>query len=221
MCACQCKDYDTLFGEAHAAKDLKRYRAKGPDKTTRMLIDALRRLGVQGASILDIGAGIGVVHHELLSLGAQSATHVDATAAHIRAAEEESARRGHDGRVVFLQGDFVALERDIPSADVVTLDRVICCYPEMELLVSASAAKARRLYGAVYPRERLLAKAVMALENSYRRLRGNAFRSYVHSHRAIEAALGKQGLKRQWESGTFFWRVAVYARHDEAGARSA
>ena len=73
MCACECRDYETLWNAEHAAKDLKRYRAKGPDKTTRLLVEALEALGVTGASILDIGAGIGVVHHELLSAGARSA----------------------------------------------------------------------------------------------------------------------------------------------------
>lgn len=213
MCACECRDYETLWNAEHAAKDLKRYRAKGPDKTTRLLVEALEALGVTGASILDIGAGIGVVHHELLSAGARSATHVDATAANIHAAEDEVARRRHADRVQFLEGDFVALAPDLPPADVVTLDRVICCYPDMGSLVSASGAKARRLYGAVYPRERLLVKAVIALGNFVRRLRGNAFRSYAHSTRAIDAALAREGLTQVTVSDTFAWRVAVYARH--------
>ena len=212
MCDCQCKDYDTLWNARHAAKDLKRYRAKGPDKTTRLLVDALKAQGVKGASILDIGAGIGVVHHELLSAGARSATHVDATAANLRAAEEETSRRRHDGQVKFLQGDFVSLAPDVPVADVVTLDRVICCYPDMAALVSTSGAKARRLYGAVYPRERLLVKAVITLGNFLRRLRGNAFRSYAHSIRAIDATLAREGLKQVSLSETFAWRVAVYSR---------
>ena len=217
MCACQCRDYETLWDAEHAAKDLKRYRAKGPDKTTRLLVGALKAQGVENASILDIGAGIGVVHHELLSAGAQSATHVDATTANIRAAKDETARRRHDDQVTFLQGDFVALSPDIPAADVVTLDRVICCYPEMDSLVSASGAKARRLYGAVYPRERPLVKAIIALGNAVRRLRGTAFRSYAHSIRAIDATLAKEGLTQVSVTDTFAWRVAVYSRQREEG----
>jgi magnesium-protoporphyrin O-methyltransferase len=219
VCACQCRDYETLWDAEHAAKDLKRYRAKGPDKTTRLLVDALKGMGVGGASILDIGAGIGVVHHELLSAGARRATHIDATAPNVRAAEEETARRGHEGQVTFLQGDFVSLAGEIPAADVVTLDRVICCYPEMEALVSLSCAKARRLYGAVYPRERLLVKFVIAFGNFIRRLRGNAFRSYAHSIRAIDGTLEKGGLQQVWRSETFAWRVAVYSRVGDHAAR--
>ncbi len=40
------------------------------------------------------------------------------------------------------------------DADIVTLDRVGCCYLAVDELVTASAAHARRLYGLVLPRER-------------------------------------------------------------------
>lgn len=212
MSGCGCEGYESQFGAQHAAKDLKRYRAKGPDKTTRQLLDALREHGVQGASVLDIGAGIGAVHHELLSSGARSATHVDVTGAHIRAAQEEATRQGHTGQVKFVQGDFVAVAADVPPADIVTLDRVICCYPDMERLVSLSAKKAGRLYGAVYPRERWFVKAFVALGNRMRQIRGNAFRSYVHSVDAIDAALERQGLGKRNVRETFVWRVVVYSR---------
>ena len=114
--------------------------------------------------------------------------------------------------MTFLQGDFVALAPQIPAADVVTLDRVICCYPDMEQLVAASASRARKLYGAVFPRERWLFKMVLAIGNYVRRIRGNEFRSYVHPVRAIDAALRRQGLMPRSIRDTFLWRVAVYSR---------
>lgn len=209
---CGCESYQSQFGDRHAARDLKRYRKRGPDTTTRLLLDALKEEGVGGASLLDVGAGIGIVHHELLAVGAKDAIHVDATAPHIRIAKEEAARRGHAGRVTFLCGDFVSLARDIPPADVVTLDRVICCYPDMELLVSQSASRARRLYGAVFPRDRWVVRAVAALGNFARRLTGNAFRTYIHPVRDIDAALQKEGLRARTVRDTIAWRVAVYAR---------
>lgn len=131
---------------------------------------------------------------------------------HMRAAKEEAARRGHAERVTFLHGDFVALAPDIAPADVVALDRVICCYPDMEQLVSASAAKAQRLYGAVFPRERWLLKGVLALGNCARRLRRNAFRTYVHPTGAIDSTVLRQGLRPRSVSDTLLWRVAVYSR---------
>lgn len=35
----------------------------------------------------------------------------------------------------FRYGDFVSLAPDLETADLVTLDRVVCCYPELEPLV--------------------------------------------------------------------------------------
>ena len=77
---------------------------------------------------------------------------MEASAAYLAAAREETARRGHTDRLKAHHGDFVALAPEIPSADIVTLDRVICCYRDMPALVAQSAARARKLYGVVYPR---------------------------------------------------------------------
>ena len=104
------------------------------------------------------------------------------------------------------------LAPEIPAADIVTLDRVICCYSNMEQLVDASAAKARRLYGAVYPRERWLSKVWIALENLARRILGNPFQTYIHPIHAIDRTLEQNGLRRRWVRDTFSWRVAVYSR---------
>jgi magnesium-protoporphyrin O-methyltransferase len=212
MTCCSHECFESTFNDRHAVKQLKRYRRSGPNKTTRMLLDALRAGGIRDASVLDVGAGIGIVHHELLAGGAHVAVHVDAALPHMRVAREEAARRGHAGRVTFIHGDFVALADGIPPADVVTLDRVICCYPDMERLVAASAAKAQRLYGAVFPRERWVMKVMLALENFVRRFRRNPFRAYVHPTAAIDAAARRQGLTPRFVLDTLLWRVAVYAR---------
>ena len=212
MACCSPECFESTFDERHAKKQLKRYRRRGPNKTTRMLLDALRTVGVRDASVLDVGAGIGVVHHELLASGARSAVHVDAARAHMRVAQDEATQRGHKDRVTFLHGDFVALADDISSADVVTLDRVICCYPDMEQLVARSAGKAQRLYGAVFPRERRSVKLMAAIGNFFCRLRGNPFRGYIHPTAAIDAAVRRQGLTPRSVRDTWLWRVAVYSR---------
>ena len=212
MTCCSSECFESTFNERRAKRQLKRYRKRGPEKTTGMLVDALRAAGVRDASLLDVGAGIGVVHHELLADGARSAVHVDAARPHIRLAEEEARRRGHVEQVRFLLGDFVGLAEGIPPADVVTLDRVICCYPDMEQLVATSAAKAKRLYGAVFPRERRVFKAMLALQNLLWKVLGNPFRAYIHPIAAIDAALRRQGFTPRSVADTMMWRVAVYGR---------
>lgn len=212
MTCCSADCFESTFDARHAANQLKQYRRRGPNKTTRMLLDAMRAEGVRDASVLDVGAGVGIAHHELLADGARSAVHVDAAMPHMRVAREEAARRGHAERVTFVHGDFVALAEGISPADIVTLDRVICCYPDMERLVATSAAKAQRLYGAVFPRQRWFIKVMLALENFARRVRGNPFRAYLHPTTAIDAAVQRQGLTPRSVRDTFVWRVAVYVR---------
>ena len=48
-------------------------------------------------------------------------------------------RRGHAGRVTFRLGDFKVVAPDLPLADVVTLDRVVCCDPDFTSLLTAAA----------------------------------------------------------------------------------
>ncbi|HJQ20262.1 MAG TPA: methyltransferase domain-containing protein [Gemmatimonadaceae bacterium] len=211
MDCCQA-NYDAVFSEKRTKKDLKRYRRKGPDKTTRLLIDALRSAGVQGKTLLDIGGGIGAIDHELLDAGVARATHVDASAGATNAAREESTRRGTQERIDFQHGDFVALAARIGPADVVTLDRVICCYASMEQLVSASASHARELYGIVIPRQRRITRVMQAGINLLCRITREQFRFHVHSPERIEGEIANAGLRLQSARDTLIWRVAVYVR---------
>jgi 2-polyprenyl-3-methyl-5-hydroxy-6-metoxy-1,4-benzoquinol methylase len=157
MSCTQCDGVEQQFDPAAATKSLRRYRRHGPDRTTRLLIDALRAAldesDARDAVLLDIGAGVGAIHHELLDGRVARAIHVDASTAHLTVAREETKRRSHGALVDFVHRDFVSIADVVPAADVVTLDRVICCYDDMDRLVSRSAEKAVRLYGAVYPRD--------------------------------------------------------------------
>jgi magnesium-protoporphyrin O-methyltransferase len=209
---CQCEAIEREFGRDNAEKELRRFRRRGPIPTTRALIDALRDQGVDGASVLDIGGGIGAVHHVLLDAGASSAMHIDVSPDYLALSRDESLRLKHGERVQFLRGDFVQLACTTSPADVVTLDRVICCYPDMEQLVSASAAKARRLYGAVYPREVWWVRVAVSLANAFMRLRRSAFRMFLHSPAAIDRVLRQTGLEPRSVQRKFFWEIAVYAR---------
>jgi magnesium-protoporphyrin O-methyltransferase len=209
---CQREGIERVFGPRMARRELRRLRKRGPPRTTRLLIDALRREGVSGASILDIGAGVGAIYHELLSGGARTAVHVDVSPDYLDAAREEAERRGHVARVRFIHADFVDLAPALDSADVVALDRVICCYPDMEQLVALSGEKARRLLGAVYPRATWWMGLARAAINVVSRLQRSGFRFYLHHPAAIDAVLRAQGLERRSLRRTLGWEVAVYGR---------
>lgn len=168
--------------------------------------------GIEGASVLDIGGGVGAIPHRLLRSGARRATEVDASGAYLRAARDEAERQGHMDRIDFRHGDFVELAPDIAQHDVVTLDRAICCYGDMPALVSASADRAGRLYGVVLPRDAWWNHMGIFLVNAGLRLFRSSFRVFVHPTEAVERRLREQGLERIFRRRRLVWQVAVYAR---------
>ena len=209
------------FDRKTAVRDLRDYVRRGPEPTTRALIDAVRRRGVERATVLDIGGGIGAIQLELLDAGATAATSVDASPDYQEVAQAEAQRRGVGERITFKLGDFVALAPQIPAADIVTLDRVVCCYAQMEPLVRLSVERCRWLYGLVYPRDRWLSRAVVATENFFRRLWRNPFRSYVHPVTIMDALIRSLGFTLRHQVRTFAWEVSVYEKmHDSTGGRS-
>ena len=200
-----------MFGERTAARDVKRYREKGLSKPTLLLLDALRAEGVERASVLDIGGGIGAIQLELLDAGAATATSVDASAAYLRAARAEAERRGHAEHISQHAGDFVELAEGIEPADVVTLDRVLCCYPDVERLVSRSAERARRVYGLVYPRDTWWTRLAFVAFNVGLRVIRRPFRVYIHPSAAVDAAVRETGLARRLRRPVGpLWQVVVY-----------
>ena len=202
-----------MFGERTARHDLRRYRKRGPSKPTRILLEAIRREGIEHATVLDIGGGIGTVQHELLDAGAERATSVEASAAYVRATRKEAERRGHADRITHQRGDFVALADRVEPADVVTLDRVICCYPDMESLVGRSADRARRVYGLVYPQDRWWVRLGIGATNTIMRISRRAFRAHVHAATAVDAVAREHGLTpRLARRAGPVWQVAVYTR---------
>ena len=209
----RCCGHQEAFGERTAARDLRRYRRRGPRKTTRQLLEALRERGLDHATVLDIGGGVGVIEHELLAQGASRAEAVDASRAYLRAAHEEAERRGHADRLEQHAGDFVEVADSVEPADVVTLDRVICCYPDVEALVGRSAERAQRLYGLVYPRDAWWTRLGIRAVNLGLRAMRNPFRVFVHPDALVGAVARERGLEPRLRRGAGpVWQVAVYAR---------
>lgn len=216
MSCCQVEGIQEEFNEKAVAKTLKRFRRRGPDNTTRLLIAALRRAldegDVNNASLLDVGGGLGAIHHALLDGRVVQATHVDASPAQIAVARAETTHRGHTDRVNFVVGDFVSMAGKIERADVVTLDRVICCYDDMPRLVDASAAKAGRFYGAVYPRSVRWMRIAMAVINIWMKVKRSTFRVFLHAPAEIDERLRGAGLRPRSRERTAGWEVVVYVR---------
>lgn len=213
-CCSQCDGLEQMFDRRNADHDLHNYLRRGPDKSTRILIDALRASGVEGATLLDIGGGIGAIHHELLTGGVAHATDVDVSRAYIQVAKEEDARRGQSERVDYRLGDFVALADEIEPADIVTLDRVICCYHDMPALVERSAQRAHKVYGLVFPREHGSMRVGRAIINLWSRIQRSPYRFFLHRAEDVDSILRANGFERRFVRQTFAWNVVVYGRNE-------
>jgi hypothetical protein len=205
-------DYDALFDDRAARRELDAYRRKGATGTTRRLLDALRREGVRGATAIDIGGGVGVIGVELLGAGVAEVVSVDASRPYLTAAREEIERRGFGDRSAFHYGDFVELAEAVQPADIVTLDRVVCCYGDWEALVGRSVERARRLYGLVYPRDRWWMRVSIGAVRTVGRLFGQAFPFHVHPERRIDARIRAAGFELAFARRGIAWQTLVYRR---------
>jgi SAM-dependent methyltransferase len=211
-CGSNCCGTADFFGDRIARRNLRKYRRGGPFGATKRLLEALREAPGPKETLLDVGGGVGVIAHELLARGTARASLVDASPAFLAAAREESERRSTDDRLDLRLGDAVELSDEVPAADVVTLDKVVCCYVDMEALLGVTAPRARRLMGLVYPRDDWWVRAAVAVGNKVLQLRGSAFRSYIHSNAAIEDALRRGGLAPRTLQRGAYWVIAVFER---------
>jgi SAM-dependent methyltransferase len=212
MSDCCCGPAIRHFDQTIAEQDIARYRRKGLEKRARLLLESIHRSGLSGRSVLDVGSGVGTLSLELLKAGATHATLADASPAYLAAAKTEAARARLVDRVDVVPGDFVETVDRISPADIVVLDRVVCCYPAWPALLTAAMSRGRALLGLTYPRARADVRLVIAIENLRRRLKGDAFRAFVHPPMAMRAALRTNGWRLLYRGGTYAWRVDLYER---------
>jgi SAM-dependent methyltransferase len=210
-CGCFEETVDRQFTSKKAGQELERYRRKGAGPTTRLLIDGLLHAGILDGSLLDVGAGIGALTFELLDRGVRQATIVEASAAYAAAASDEAVRRGRTNNLELKRGDFVEVAMTLPVATIVTLDRVVCCYPLYEQLLSQAVRHADRGFAFSYPRDRWYIRAGMRLENVLRRRR-NSFQTFVHPEAKMRELIARAGFDLVSERRTFVWSVDVFIR---------
>jgi magnesium-protoporphyrin O-methyltransferase len=203
---------NNTFTEDRLKSDIKEYRKRGPANQTRLIIEAIRLLGLKDIALLDIGGGIGAIHHELLGNVASQATHVDASSAYLKIAAEEAGRRGHGGGVKFIHADFTDVAPDLPQVDVVTLDRVVCCYPDFRSLLKAAAGKSRTAIALTYPREVWYMRIGLRVINFFQNLGRDPFRIFLHPIAEMEALLNSEGLQKVSTRRLFVWEMALYQR---------
>jgi 2-polyprenyl-3-methyl-5-hydroxy-6-metoxy-1,4-benzoquinol methylase len=210
-CNC-CEITDNAFSEAEASSEIRAYRRKGPANQTRLILAAIRSLNQRNVELLDIGGGVGAIYHELLKDIAIKATHVDASSAYLKEAKQEAARRGNSDRVHFIHADFTDVANELPNADIVTLDRVVCCYPDFRGLLSAAAEHSKSAIALTYPREVWYLQAGFKILNFFQNLGKDPFRIFIHPVGEMETLLREKGFERVSLRRLFVWEMALYTR---------
>ncbi len=187
-------------------------REKGLGAESRAIAEALSSLGVSGKSLLEIGCGLGGLTFELLRLGVSKAQGVDLSQEMVRIAKDRASQMGYSARTAFEVGD--GAEAKLPSADVVVLDKVICCYPVLEPLLENSLSACSSLYGFSVPKDKgiwgLLLRLFFSLEKVSLSLRGCKAYSYMHSTNAMNSLLLQHGFSLVVEKGAGSWLVRIY-----------
>jgi SAM-dependent methyltransferase len=212
MAQCHCDGLERCFSSQRVERELSDFHQHGAVPTTRRLIAALQAEDIAGMTLLDIGSGLGAIPQALLQAGVSEALDVDASAAYLAAASAEAERLGLAERMRFMHGNFVALAAAIPVTDIVTLDRVICCFDDMAALVGLSAARAGRLYGIVVPRDTWWMRLFGWTRNLAFAFTRTPMRFYVHATAAIDTVVRSQGLVRHSNQVAGWWQIILYTR---------
>jgi 2-polyprenyl-3-methyl-5-hydroxy-6-metoxy-1,4-benzoquinol methylase len=210
--SCCARGYEKFFGARTARRDARRYRRKGIDDTAQRLVDEVAARDVTGATVLEVGGGIGAIELELLRRGAASALIVELSHGYDEEAGTLAREAGVEQRIERRHGDFVESEARIDPADVVVMHRVVCCYPDPDLLVGAAARHARRLLMLSFPRDTWWLHIGFRLANAWCRLTGG-IEAFVHPPALIVRAAEESGLTLVLhERASRVWRVAVFER---------
>jgi magnesium-protoporphyrin O-methyltransferase len=210
-CSIPCADTSRFFSQLTRLYRW-RFRLFGLEKCQRQMISGIEQVGINNAELLEVGCGIGYLHQALLQAGAARATGIDLSARMLAEAQRQAELSGLTGRTAYRQGDFVELAVSVPMADIVILDKVVCCYPDPERLLKLALAGTRQVIALTYPRDRLFTRAGVALMTVSLRLAGSGFRPYVHKPADIERWINASGFRRHSQALTFEWATDVYVR---------
>jgi 2-polyprenyl-3-methyl-5-hydroxy-6-metoxy-1,4-benzoquinol methylase len=200
-----------MFNPRFARRRAARYRKRGLDKTARRMVDLLAQRGVQDATVLEIGGGVGEIQIELLKRGAASATNLELSSAYDAEARQLLAEASLTGRAERRLVDIAANPAAVEPADIVVLHRVVCCYPDYSTLLAAAADHAREQVVFSYPPRNLASRALVGAQNLLFRLLRREFRTFTHPPTAMLAVLAEHGLRSTAHRGPV-WQIGTGAR---------
>jgi 16S rRNA G966 N2-methylase RsmD len=209
---CDARGCDRFFGSRFARRVARRYRKRGLDKTAERMVAFLEQCGIDGATVLEVGGGVGEIQIELLKRGASRATNLELSPAYDEEARRLLAEAGLEARVERRLHDIAADPDAVERADVVVLHRVVCCYPDYERLLGVAAAHARRQLVFSHPPRNAISRLIVGVQNLGFRVMRREFRTFAHPPEAMLAALRAGGLQPTYRHEGRAWRVVGLVR---------
>jgi 2-polyprenyl-3-methyl-5-hydroxy-6-metoxy-1,4-benzoquinol methylase len=209
---CDPRGCDGFFTPRVARRAAERYRKNGVDKTARRMLAFLEERGIENATVLEIGGGVGEVQIELLKRGAARTVNLELSPGYDAEATRLMQEEGLGGRVERRLHDIAADPTSVETADVVVLHRVVCCYPDYEQLLGAAADHARRLLVFSYPPRNVLSRLLLGTQNLLFRLERKEFRAFAHPPARMLAVIEKRGLLRAYTHRPVVWQIAGFER---------
>jgi magnesium-protoporphyrin O-methyltransferase len=204
--------YQKVFGDRCAKRVARMYRKRGLDPTQSRMVSFLIEHGIAGASVLEIGGGVGEMQIELLSRGAREATNLEISRSYEAEAAALLTQWGMTNRVERRFVDIAQSPDEVEPADVVIMHRVVCCYGDYRRLLSAAANHATHLLVFSYPPRNLFSRTIVSGENLLHRLRGNDFRAFVHPPAAMINAAQAQGMAVSYRYRGLSWNIVGLQR---------
>ena len=209
---CDPRGCDQLFGTRFARRMAGRYRKRGPDRPASRIVEFLQNRGVEGATVLEVGGGVGEIQLELLKRGAGRTTNLELSPAYEEEAGKLARDAGVERRVERRLYDIAVDPAEVEPADIVVLHRVVCCYPDYERLLGAAADHARRLLVFSHPPRNVISRSVLAAQNLGFRLSGKQFRVFAHPPAAMLAVLERHGLQVVFGHRGIPWQIVGLER---------
>lgn len=211
-CPPECCNGTNKFFSRRSKSYIKRFKRKGLEKVQRYLLETVKKESLSTKEILDIGCGVGSLHLTLLGEGAAKATGVDISEGMLDHARKLSAEMGFQDRTRYVLGDFVEKAPEIPEVDITLLDKVVCCYENLDALIEASTARTRSFYGLTHPRNSFLMKGVFKTQIFFSRLFRTKFRPFWHDWARMREMIIARGFRPVFEKPTIAWQTMVFQR---------
>ncbi len=209
---CCCDNPAGQFFDKESKKFSKKYRKKGLEKISRMLVEGIEGLGIKDATVLEVGCGVGGAHRALIKNGAAKAYATELSEEMLNAARVFSAEEGMTDKIDFILGDIVEMNGEIPEVDIAMHDKVVCCYENADGLLEKTLGKTKNIYGFVMPRNNSLARFFFRFLIFISKVLRWDFHPFYHPEQPILDRIEKAGFRLKFEDHTFIWKVRVYQK---------